>query len=443
MKGCENATGIGTWSLPEHGDKELEGPNYILWLHKLDAEVDNLRAALEWSLNADVVETDVQLVNALYFYWWRRSYLSEAISWLEKALEQSHELKGTPFRAKTLFHLATFIGFIGGKWDEVFPMFEESLNDLKNLGEQYRVDYAHVLVELGFRLYNHDDHATGWSYLQEGLDILREARDKSYTAYALNYCVGIKCQERDLETALSMAEEGLALSQECGDLHGVANLLSCLGEIHYWQGNYPASLDYLEKSLFIFKDLEDKVFIFQVLDDLGETSRALNEYEKAKAYYLESLSIRQELGLASQISWAVFVNLGYTILFLKDDRQALSYFKKVLTINRESNRKDYFIYCLAGFAAVAVVRGKGQVASLLYGAVDSQILAEGQTISTFFVPADRMEIERYQSLCRAQFGEAAFKSTRSEGRALTMEQALELALKIEQETLSENISSPA
>ena len=68
----------------ERGDKELHGPNQILWLHKLDAEVDNLRAALEWCSGVDQVEKGVQLANALAFFWWMRNYLDEAISWLEK-----------------------------------------------------------------------------------------------------------------------------------------------------------------------------------------------------------------------------------------------------------------------------------------------------------------------------------------------------------------------
>jgi predicted ATPase/class 3 adenylate cyclase len=343
----------------ERGDKELQGPNQILWLHKLDAEVDNLRAALEWCFGSNQVEKGLQLTNALFIFWWRRDYLSEVISWLEKALERCHELMGTPVRAKALYHLGTFVNFIGGKWDEVLPMYEESLNDLKNLGEPYRVDYAYVLVELGFQLYFQKEHNTGWAYLQEGLQILRDAGEKSWAAYALNYCVVIKCRERDLETAFAMAEEGLALCQECGDRFGIAIQYQCLGEINFWQGNYSAAQKYMEESLNIFREFETKTLIFQVLDDLGEACRALNEYEKAKAFYQDSLSIHQELGMRPKTFIPLFLNLGYTVLNLTDDRQALAYFKEALTVSLESNQKEFFIHCLAGFAAVAVVRGKG------------------------------------------------------------------------------------
>jgi predicted ATPase/class 3 adenylate cyclase len=426
----------------ERGNQELKGPNQILWLHKLDADADNLRAALEWCLGANQVEKGTQLANALAYFWWKRSYLSEAISWLEKAVERCHELMGRPVRAKALYHLGTFVDCIGGKWEEVLPMFEESLKDFKNLGEPYRVDYADVLVYLGYNLYLHKDHDTGWAYLREGLDILRDAGDKHGASFALNLCVVLKCKERDLETAFSMAEEGMALSQEWGDLRGIALQLLCLGDVNFWQGNYLAGQKYLEESLNICRDLEDKFMIWQVLDDLGEAARVLNEYEKAKACYQESLSIHQELGMKSQTFIPSFLNLGYTVLHLMDDRQALSYFQEALTISRESNQKDYFIHCLAGFAAVAVVRGKGRVASLLYDAVDSQIQTESYTSSPFD-PAYRLELDRYQPLCRAQLGGTAFESTRSEGRALTMEQAIELAMKTEQEILNEYISSPA
>jgi hypothetical protein len=48
-------------------------------------------------------------------------------------------------------------------------------------------------------------------------------------------------------------------------------------------------------------------------------------------------------------------------------------------------------------------------------------------MSTFFDPVDRLKVDRYQSLSCAQPVKTAFELTRSEGCALTMEQAIELA----------------
>jgi predicted ATPase len=58
--------------LAEQADPELRGPNQILWLDRLDHELDNIRAALEWALEIDV-EASLQLASALFWFWHIRS----------------------------------------------------------------------------------------------------------------------------------------------------------------------------------------------------------------------------------------------------------------------------------------------------------------------------------------------------------------------------------
>jgi predicted ATPase len=78
-----------TWCLrlaANAGPDLYGGPEQIRWLDRLEAEHDNLRAALEWAERTGTSETGLRLVGALYWFWYVRGHLSEGRRWLERAL---------------------------------------------------------------------------------------------------------------------------------------------------------------------------------------------------------------------------------------------------------------------------------------------------------------------------------------------------------------------
>jgi len=415
-------------------NKELEGPNQILWLHKLDAEMDNLRAAMAWSFSSKQLGvTAIQIVNALEHYWDYRSLFNEAFSWMEKAEVQSRTLMGTPIRAKLLGIYALHVYSILGRWKEARPMLEESLETFRNHIETHQIDYAYTLIWLGFILYfnNRDKRKTACGYLQEGINQFKATGDRRGLARALNLFADIKINEGDVETAIKMQEEGKMLYKESGDRYGSAICEMDLGNYHLRKGNYPEARKHFEDSLSVFSEFENKGYASQVLAGLGESYLGLKKHLKAEAYFRESLSMKKEIGVNSR--WYIGDNLylGYSALFQGDDRMAISSFKEALSTSQEWDSIIGQTHCLAGFAAVAAVRGEAETAAILYGAMDAQIqklIADGKRLDNLIAPVDRLQIDHYQLLCRNQLGEEDFEIALSEGRAMTMEQALELAM---------------
>jgi hypothetical protein len=79
---------------------------------------------------------------------------------------------------------------------------------------------------------------------------------------------------------------------------------------------------------------------------------------------------------------------------------------------------------LLGFAALAAVQGQPERAARLWGASEAQI-AKG---ASFFDAADRRLYARTIAKAEAQLGAQAFEALRAEGKAMTMDQAIEYAL---------------
>jgi hypothetical protein len=73
-----------------------------MWLQRLEEEMENLRAALEWAITSGQVEVGMRLAWALYRFWyWHNSHAREARNYLEAllsaaegVLDISENLKG-------------------------------------------------------------------------------------------------------------------------------------------------------------------------------------------------------------------------------------------------------------------------------------------------------------------------------------------------------------
>ncbi len=95
-------------ALAEQAEPELNGPNQVAWVERLEQEHDNLRAALDWALEKvtdeqvqERREVALQLSAALEQFWRIRGHYTEGRTFLERALAQS-EGENVSLRANVL-----------------------------------------------------------------------------------------------------------------------------------------------------------------------------------------------------------------------------------------------------------------------------------------------------------------------------------------------------
>ena len=77
--------------LADRGDKELLGPDDLIWIEKMEIENDNFRTALSWSLELPDIDPQkaLQLSGVLQNFWDTRGYTSEGYQWLSDALKRA------------------------------------------------------------------------------------------------------------------------------------------------------------------------------------------------------------------------------------------------------------------------------------------------------------------------------------------------------------------
>jgi hypothetical protein len=80
--------------------------------------------------------------------------------------------------------------------------------------------------------------------------------------------------------------------------------------------------------------------------------------------------------------------------------------------------------CLAGLAGATAARGQSTAAARLLGAADAAMKCIGAEME----PSDRTDFEHYLNRTRARLSGEAFTASWTDGKAMTLEQAIEYAL---------------
>ena len=78
--------------LAERAAPEMRQSRQYYWFQRLEIEHDNLRAALEWTLNNNEPELAVRLVGALGLFWIAQGHHVEGRRWVEHTLPRLEEV---------------------------------------------------------------------------------------------------------------------------------------------------------------------------------------------------------------------------------------------------------------------------------------------------------------------------------------------------------------
>ncbi|MEU7245710.1 AfsR/SARP family transcriptional regulator [Streptomyces sparsogenes] len=68
-------------------EPRLRSAEQLPWLHRIETELDNIRAALLRSLEAGDERTVVEFVKSMSWFWWLRNYRDEGGAWIREAMK--------------------------------------------------------------------------------------------------------------------------------------------------------------------------------------------------------------------------------------------------------------------------------------------------------------------------------------------------------------------
>ena len=195
--------------LAERAEPELLRHDAGVWLARLDHEVANLHAALDWAAVADS-EGALRLAAALTFFWLLRGRLEEGAAAFAGVLEVAPEPSAV--RGKALWGLA-YLNIYRGRLEACSEYAERALADGEAAGD--RSVMARALVAKGFVL-SLTDHVRGRPPLERSLALAREAKDDWCTADATRMLAGCYMRQSEHDLGRPIQEESYALARARG-----------------------------------------------------------------------------------------------------------------------------------------------------------------------------------------------------------------------------------
>jgi tetratricopeptide (TPR) repeat protein len=213
--------------LAEASEPWLRGREQRAWLDRIEAEIDNLRAALRWFRDRGDAERGMRFAGALQWFWWDRGYLREGQEWLTTFLALAGaEAVALGVRARAL-HGASYLASSCGEYDAAMALSEESLRLDRGDGDEERVAWA--LAYLAVAKYRSGDVGAARVIGEQSLAIFRRLQIPEGISFAIGY-VGLAAQDQgDDAAAMPLLDEGVRLGHELGDRDNLSRALLGLG----------------------------------------------------------------------------------------------------------------------------------------------------------------------------------------------------------------------
>ena len=253
--------------LAELARSRLRGPEALSWLERLDAEHDNLRAAIDWgearadrpgeAVGSDGLVSGIDLATriaqALTWYWTFRGQLRQARERVGRLLARAPEC--TPARARALT-VAQTIAVYMVDIAEARRLGEESLALWENLANRRQVAVTLARMSYAEGLLGDPERACDLLERSQALcDDPRHATDLEHPIVLIRAIAARSAG--DVEGAKRLLEQSLALGRADGDMHTTLAALRHLGTLAHQRGETEAARRLFNESLELARALGD------------------------------------------------------------------------------------------------------------------------------------------------------------------------------------------
>jgi predicted ATPase/class 3 adenylate cyclase len=359
-----------------------------IWRDRTDEEAENLRAALEWGLENHIEEAIRLAANYCLISDWL-SNQALGLTLVKSAIEKVQSLPPAEgengIQRQDLLARAFFAQGMINLSKGYLPLSKQTLHEAisisRAIGNKNILGYS---LELLYTVSTFIDEPEAEDFAYEGLKIFTDEVDDNWgLGMAYQNMARIAISKGDQNEKREYIAKFNELRREAPVSIQAGMSLMGLGRSESEQGNYENAIPLFEDALDVFTQLRIKNFQIAVKSQLGHIARYTDDLARAKSIYRETI-----------IGWQDIGNRG--------------------AIAHE----------LESFASIAITEEEPQRALKLFGAAESLRERSNSPMTDF----EQVEYDQMVAHARSLLTEPVSNSLWAEGRAMTMEQAIKLAL---------------
>ena len=268
--------------LAERAEPEIRSYNQVLWVDRLEAELDNIRSALEWAQERNQ-ESFLRLASAPWRFYNMRGHLEEGIEWLTEAVEANKGLQ-TKTYSTALARISYCLGY--EQLSEFFA--KQTLEVAKVTDDKTAASWAYI--QLSFLHADDLDKQIPLGYYDEALAITRDIKDYWSEAIALlrmgEFTLGHNPTDPSGKVYM---EEGLNLARLSGDNRTIHLGLSFIANIAMMEADVVEARKLTLEILEWAKDTKHGEFIVNSYMRLSFYSLLEEDIEQAEEFANKAL----------------------------------------------------------------------------------------------------------------------------------------------------------
>jgi predicted ATPase/class 3 adenylate cyclase len=406
-------------ALAETAETHLRDDSQVIWLTRLESELNNLRGALMWSQNGGNANDGLRLATALHWFWNLRSLLTEGHEWLARTLRLAEAGEMVPkLKARALYRLAHLAHYLGEPIAHRRARLAESLQlnrELQNLE-----GCGHTLVMLAWIT---EDPREAEALYAEALECSRRSDFPWLVPATFLNMADLMLDLKQNERALAYLNECIPGFRALGDRWGIAWSLLLLATIKIQEDDYEQVADLLGESTNLFGELKFNVGVRLVILTQAKMEFKKGDFDKAARLFEEHLSLAREMGLKNSIADGL-LRLGNAVCHQGEYGRAAALIIESLQSFKQRGFLSQIPVCLGSLARVRAAQGKPAVAATLLAAAETQREALGRPL----IPVDVEDWTGMLEAVRAQMDAPTFSDAVADGKNMTLEQAVSLAL---------------
>jgi predicted ATPase/DNA-binding SARP family transcriptional activator len=355
--------------LAQEAETELRGPDQVRWQDLVEAELPNIRQALQWAEGGGNVDVGLFTAAGLWRFWQVRGHTHEARRHVEAQLASP---SGTA-EARAAGHLTVAqCAFVQG------------------------------------------DLAAVREHVAAGMEVYRSRDDNHSSAFGLMLLGASTGLEGDTGHGSSLLHEALELAVAADDSWLVASCLGYLGMVASTEGRYVEARHRLEDGLRGVRELGDTRLVGWFLTWLGRVAIASRDLVRAKRRFEEALTWARRLADAWSETWAL---QGLAGVAIQDAAlaEAADLLVESLASARRAQSRPATATALGLLAKVAFTGGRHELAAELLGAAN--LVWAGKPF--VWIPEHKTLAALTAESVRASLGHDQFDEHWARGRADT------------------------
>jgi predicted ATPase len=348
---------------------------------RLAPELDNVRAALRWAIDAGAVADALSLAVALWLPWYVRGAYAEGRAWLSELLALPGAAAATPARATAEFaagHLAHCQGDLAAA--------ERLLGDAQRLADRL------------------------------GLDLLRGA--------VVHQLGNVARARGDLERAVALYERGRAIFHQLGDAEWEATALMTMADALCFHGQPRRAAASAAASLASFTRHPNTWIQARTRYVLGRVAAQHGDHARARAWVESALALERELADQQGIAWSLLA-LAEDAVRRGDATAARGLLAESLTVAEKTGDRLMLARNLEGLASLLATESPDRAVRMA-AAADAMRMSLGAAA----IPVERRQLDRRLRAARRALGAAASSAVWTAGQATSPAQAAAEALRL-------------